>query len=102
LPGVSTDGGFSVVDASSHNPRASSLNGFRFGGGPARRFVAEAQRSHPRAVQVTPGGASGNPLGPWFGNQLGLWLTNDYHRATVQVGEIESDASLTQRFVPAR
>ena len=47
LPGVATDGGFAVVDASSHNPRAASLNGFRFASGPARRFVAETQRSHP-------------------------------------------------------
>ena len=35
LPGVATDGGFCVVDASSHNARASTLNGFMFGSGPA-------------------------------------------------------------------
>ena len=102
LPGVATDGGFGVVDASSHSPRAASVNGFRFGSGPARRFVAEAQRSHPNAVQVTPGGASGNPFGPFFGNQLGLWLTDDYHPATVQVGEIESGAISREEFRPAR
>jgi penicillin G amidase len=98
LPGVATDGGFSVVDASSHNPRASTLNGFMFGGGPARRFVAEARRTHPKAVQVIPGGESGNPAGPWFGNQLGLWLTDDYHEATTRRGDI--DVLLRQRFVP--
>ena len=90
------------MDASSHNPRASTLNGFRFGNGPARRFVAEADRSHPTAAQVTPGGASGNPFGPSFGNQLGLWLTDDYHQATVQVGEIERGATLSERFQPAK
>jgi penicillin G amidase len=99
LPGVATDGGFSVVDASSHNPRASTLNGFMFGSGPARRFVAEARRTHPKAVQVIPGGESGNPAGPWFGNQLGLWLTDDYHEATTRRGEI--DVLLRERFVPA-
>jgi penicillin amidase len=99
LPGVATDGGFSVVDASSHNPRASTLNGFMFGGGPARRFVAEARRTHPRAVQVIPGGESGNPAGPWFGNQLGLWLTDEYHEATTRRGEI--DVAQLLRFVPA-
>jgi len=99
LPGIASDGGFSVVDASSHNPRASTLNGFMFGGGPARRFVAEARRTHPRAVQVIPGGESGNPAGPWFGNQLGLWLTNEYHEATTQRGEI--DVAQLLRFVPA-
>jgi penicillin amidase len=79
LSGVATDGGFGVVDASSHSPRANSLNGFTFGSGPARRFVAEARRNFPNAVQVIPGGISGNPAGPFFGNQLGIWLTNDYH-----------------------
>jgi penicillin G amidase len=55
LPGIATDGGLSAVDASSHNPRAATLNGFMFGSGPARRFVAEARRTHPNAVQVIPG-----------------------------------------------
>jgi penicillin G amidase len=99
LPGVATDGGFSVVDASSHNPRASTLNGFMFDSGPARRFVAEARHSNPKAVQVIPGGESGNPAGPWFGNQLGLWLTDDYHEATTRRGDI--DVALRLRFVPA-
>ncbi len=98
LPGVATDGGFSAVDASSHNPRASTVNAFMFGSGPARRFVAEARRSHPKAVQVIPGGESGNPAGPWFGNQLGLWLTNDYHEATTRRGDIDVAQRLT--FVP--
>jgi penicillin G amidase len=89
LPGVATDGGFSVPDASSHNPRAATLNGFMFGGGPARRFVAEARPNNPRAVQVIPGGESGNPAGRWFGNQLGLWLTNEDHEATTRRGDVD-------------
>ena len=101
LPGVATDGGFGVVDASSHNPRASTLNGFMFGSGPARRFVSEARTNHPNAVQVIPGGESGNPSGPWFGNQLGLWLTDDYHGVSTVRGEVLSDAAQQQRYVPA-
>ena len=100
LPGIATDGGFSVVDASSHNPRAATLNGFMFGSGPARRFVAEQRRSGPHAVQVIPGGESGNPSGPWFGNQLGLWLTDEYHRATIDAGEIRRNASSRLRLLP--
>jgi penicillin amidase len=99
LPGLATDGGFSVVDASSHNPRAKTLDGFTFGSGPARRFVAEARRSNPRAVQVIPGGERGNP-GRFFGNQLGLWLTNDYHAATVNRAEVERGAVSRQNFIP--
>jgi len=92
LQGVATDGGFSVPDASSHNPRAASLNAFMFGSGPARRFVAEVRRSGPKAVQVIPGGESGNPAGPYFGNQIGLWLTNDYHDAPLGAGEDDDEA----------
>jgi penicillin G amidase len=100
LPGIATDGGYSAVDASSHNPRASTLNGFMFGSGPARRFVAEARQSHPKAVEIIPGGESGNPFGPWFGNQLGRWLTDDYHVATLQRGEVESGAASTVQLRP--
>jgi penicillin amidase len=102
LPGIPTDGGFSVVDASSHNARASGLNSFTFGSGPARRFVAEPRPSHPRAVQVIPGGESGTPGQPFFGNQLSLWLADEYHPATLQRGEIERDASSVLRLQPGR
>lgn len=97
LPGIATDGGFSAVDASSHNPRASTLNGFTFGSGPARRFVAEARKGGPRAVQVIPGGESGTPGNRRFGNLLPLWLTDDYHPATV--GPVRGPA---QAFVPTK
>jgi penicillin amidase len=100
LPGIATDGGFDAVDASSHNPRASTLNGFMFGSGPARRFVAEARKSSPHAVQVIPGGESGNPSGHWFGNQLGLWLTDEYHSATVDEKEVRKDAATRVTLVP--
>jgi penicillin amidase len=101
LPGIPTDGGFGVVDASSHGARASGLNAFMFGSGPARRFVAEPRRSHPRAVQVIPGGESGTPGQPYFGNQLSLWLADRYHAATLQRGEVERDAVSVERLLPA-
>jgi penicillin amidase len=102
LTGVATDGGFGVVDASSHNQRASTLNGFMFGSGPARRFVSEALPLHPHAVQVIPGGESGNPSGSWFGNQLGLWLTDDYHGVTTVRDEVLEDAVDQQQYFPPR
>ena len=51
------------------------LNGFRFGerARAALRRRDAAVASERRAGD--PGGASGNPFGPCFGNQLGLWLT---------------------------
>ena len=68
----------------------------------ARRFVAEADRSHPRAVQVIPGGESGNPNGPFFANQLGLWLTNDAHPALQTRNAVEQNAASQQVFLPSR
>lgn len=100
LAGVSTDGGFAVVDASSHNPRANSVNGFTFGSGPARRFVAEARDGNPKAVEVIPGGESGGPWGPWFGNQLGRWLTNGYHPVTVAEQSIRNSAVEELELIP--
>jgi penicillin amidase len=100
LPGIATDGGFDAVDASSHDPRASTLNDFMFDSGPARRFVAEARKASPHAVQVIPGGESGNPSGLWFGNQLGLWLTDEYHSATVDEKEVRKDAATRVTLVP--
>jgi penicillin amidase len=87
LPGLAIDGGYETVDNGPYFVRAATVDAFGFGHGPGWRLVAEARRSHPYAVDVIPGGESGNPFGPWFGNQLGLWLTNDYHRA----GEAQGD-----------
>ncbi len=39
LRGLATDGGFGVIDASSHDARANSSNAFMFGSGPNRRYV---------------------------------------------------------------
>ena len=39
LPGLARQGGYEAVDASSHNARANTLNGFMFGSGPSRRFI---------------------------------------------------------------
>lgn len=77
LTGIPTDGGFEVVDASSHNPRAATLNGFMFGSGPNRRFVAEGTRTGINAVTSLPGGPSGVLTSPLYVSLLRQWLTND-------------------------
>jgi penicillin amidase len=77
LTGIPTDGGFEVVDASSHNSRAATLNGFMFGSGPNRRFVAEGAKSGIAAVTSLPGGPSGVLTSPLYVSLLRQWLTND-------------------------
>jgi penicillin amidase len=77
LEGISTDGGFNVVDASGHNGRADEAGDFGFGGGPVRRYVGEALQRRIRAVSSVPGGASGLVESPYYTNLLGPWLTNE-------------------------
>jgi len=49
---------------------------------------------------VIPGGESGNALGPWFGTQLGLWFTDDYHAATTRCSEVDREAVEREKLVP--
>jgi len=102
LPGLSVDGGFGVVDASSHSARADSSNDFMFGHGPSRRYVGESSRS-PRGIKgrtVLPGGESGVLGSPLYANILGRWLTNDYYDIRQRVRDVKRSAASRQKFVP--
>ncbi len=77
LDGIPTDGGFEVVDASSHSPRANTLNGFMFSSGPNRRMVSEATDTKINAVTSLPGGISGLIASSLYINLLKPWLTNE-------------------------
>jgi len=79
LSGLATDGGFGVVDASSHSARASSSNAFMFGSGPNRRYVGVPGTAPGTIVAETslPGGISGVLGNPFYANLLDDWLTND-------------------------
>jgi len=101
LPGVARAGGFNAVDASSHNARANSVNGFTFGSGAARRNVATVAPSGPIAEEIIPGGRSGFFMSPFYTNQLRKWLVNDY--LPLNIGEqaaIDSSDDI-QVFAPA-
>lgn len=77
LSGIPTDGGFEVVDASSHNSRAATLDAFMFGSGPNRRGVSEGADNGIKAVTSLPGGISGVLTSPLYINLLRPWLTNE-------------------------
>ncbi len=105
LPGVARDGGLEVVNASGFSRRADSLQGFRFGGGPVRRYVGEAgvgagPGGNVRGFNVVPGGPSGDPNSPDYTTQLGTWLTADYHRVRMRPPYSGSTRG-PERFVPA-
>jgi penicillin G amidase len=50
-----TDGGFQVVDASSHSVRADTPAKFMFSDGPTHRTVVEARAGHMHAESIWPG-----------------------------------------------
>ncbi len=103
LSGLATDGGFGVVDASSHSARAASSNEFMFGSGPNRRYVGV-----PGTVSgsidgrtVLPGGMSGVLSSPFYANLLGRWLTNDTYPMRQNMGEVMQNLHGQQMFKPA-
>ncbi|MGB5331125.1 MAG: penicillin acylase family protein [Woeseiaceae bacterium] len=102
LPGLSVDGGFGVVDASSHSARAASSSDFMFGSGPSRRYVGEGSRA-PRGISgrtILPGGESGVLGSPLYANILGRWLTNDYYDIRQRNRDVKQSSASTQKFVP--
>ncbi len=105
LPGVARDGGLEVVNASGFSPRAQSVNEFRFGGGPVRRYVGQPRGNGPgpriKGFNVMPGGPSGIPGDPRYATQLGSWLTADYHAVVLGTSFPSGPATQSETLVPA-
>jgi penicillin amidase len=99
LPGVSRPGGYESVDASSHNTRANTLNGFMFGSGPVRRFIGEMTDT-PTMLQIMPGGQDGKIGGPGYISQLPLWLVNGYKPLVLDPAVSQSSQVARIDFVP--
>jgi penicillin amidase len=100
LPGLSIDGGFGVVDASNHDPRADSVNGFMFSSGPVQRFVSAPAPGRTRTVNSTPGGTSGILGDPRYANLLPRWLTNDYYPQLLTGPGLRGTLVSTQTYRP--
>jgi penicillin G amidase len=114
LPGIPSDGGFEVVDASSHDVRGASAHEFTFDRPDvpstvvAFRFVAELHRSRPEARYSLPGGISGELFltfptepNPLYINLLPKYLTNDSIPLRTRPGDFRRGGS-QQMFVPGR
>jgi penicillin amidase len=104
LSGLAVDGGFGVVDASSHNVRADSSDGFTFGSGPNRRYVGVPGMG-PGSIEAEtslPGGMSGVLGNEFYANILGRWLTNDTYPLRQNLGAIMPQLDSQQEFAPAR
>lgn len=97
LPGFPTDGGFETVDSADHNVRGADSNGFMFGDGPSRRYVARLKDRRVRAKTSLPGGVSGVLGSPFYGNMLEEWLFNDMHSLNVAP---DDNSGTVQMFSP--
>ena len=91
--------------ASGFSARAASLNGFKFGGGPVRRYVGEGgvnwgSVGDIRGVTSLPGGPSGDPASPQYATQLGTWLTADNHKVRMNDVPNQANAISVESFVP--
>ena len=105
LSGLARDGGYNVVNASGFSARAASLNGFKFGGGPVRRYVGEGgvnwgSVGDIRGVTSLPGGPSEDPASPQYATQLGTWLTADNHKVRMNDVPNQANAISVESFVP--
>ena len=101
LAGIPVDGGFETVDAATHPVRAADVNGFMFGGGPARRFVASLAPGHTVAVSALPGGTSADPASPFYLNLLRPYLSNQYYPALLAREIRRGDIASQTVLVPA-
>ena len=102
LAGIPVDGGFGVVDASSHSARADSAEEFRFGSGPVRRYVGEPgyQRLSIEGRSSLPGGESGVLGSPFYVNLLPEWLANETHPLRHGAADLAGAVVSRELFVP--
>jgi penicillin G amidase len=101
LEGIPTDGGFETVDASAHDVRADGTEEFRFGSGPANRFVSESRAPGRVAAESSlPGGTSGVPGERFYVNLLPRWLTNDAFRLRQGPLELAAGTFSVTVFLP--
>ena len=101
LPGFPVDGGFNVVDASRHDPRAQTVNAFMFDHGPVNRFVAQASQPGVRAESIWPGGTSGVPGTLFHLNLMFDYLANDTIPLLFRNNDLQQHLSSVSKFVPA-
>ncbi len=99
LPGIARQGGFESVDASSHDVRASGVNSFMFGSGPARRFVGEMTPVI-NASEILPGGQSGVLGNPLYASQMSRWLTNQYKPLPIPAAAALAQGATVVNFQP--
>jgi penicillin amidase len=98
LPGIPVDGGFSTVDAATHDASADSVNGFTFGSGPARRYVGVLTAGGPVGRSALPGGTSALPTSRHYLDLLPAYLTDDSYPVRSRPADIARAVESVQLF----
>jgi penicillin amidase len=101
LPGIPTDGGFETVDASTHDARAKTVNGFMFRSGPSNRTVHEGRPGGMQGASSLPGGPSGTIGSPFYFNLLPQWLVNQAYPFLQRQSDLQHNLMSVEKFVPA-
>lgn len=101
LPGLARASGYETVDSGSHDARAASANAFMFTVPPGRRGVASLKAHGVDAVQILPGGQSGDPLSPYYTNQMDRYLTNQYAPVALERGDVNRIRVSQETYLPA-
>ncbi|MEM9101646.1 MAG: penicillin acylase family protein [Pseudomonadota bacterium] len=103
LPGLPTDGGFGVVDDSSHSPSAATPQAFRYEDGPVNRFIAElSRRDGIKAESIWPGGVSEDSENPFYDNLLEAFLTNERIPLHFYTRDVFKNTKEKTFFIPKR
>jgi penicillin amidase len=90
LPGLAVDGGFSTVDAASHDIRANAADEFVFTNGPNRRYVGSIG-DRPGSIvgeTILPGGISGVLGDRFYANLVERYLHNQTYPMRQKLDEI--------------
>jgi penicillin amidase len=95
LPGLPRDGGVEVPNASGHNVRARTVNGFMFSSGPSQRFTAVMKPGAIEAFNAIPGGQSGALMNRFRENLLNFWLVADVYPVIDKRDILEQKSELT-------
>ncbi len=101
LPGLARPGGFETIDNGPGGLRGPVPDSFTFDTGASLRFSVELETSGAAGSIILPGGQSGRRASPFFANQMGRWLVNDYHPLRIKSQDIESARLESARFAPS-
>ncbi len=97
-PGMPANGARFTVDVANFGLRPTSETSLQFGSGPNRRSVVEMVDGAIIAKNVIPGGVDGVVGRPHYGDQVDLWLSNQYHDTYLYTADVVANAASREAY----